>query len=242
MAIWIVKTHFTKKCEQKEHFSHNDYQGKVIVTDGFRSCTYEVETNDKNTPQFEFTYVPNGDGSRDSINLNDCFKNNIVNSQQVEMFDGGCWGDVEFPDDMDDERREQLQEAIDNEGSWGALSEDEGWTLDDTDVWVWGPLEISNKVGKVVKIVCADDYGNVVDYVEQVSVAELPKKPQPKTTVVEMTDWLPVSIKPAYKGVYSTRLASALPTFCEHEWNGKKWAASPTEVVLEWRGLAKKPA
>jgi len=236
MATWTVRTHFTKKCEQKEHFSHNDYQGKVVVTDGFRSCTYEVETNDKNIPQFEFTYVPGGDGSKDSINLNDCFKNNIVSSEQVEMFDGGCWGDVEFPDDMDDERREQLQEAIDNEGSWGALSEDDGWTLDDTDVWVWGPLEISNKAGKVVKIVCADDDGNLVDYVD-----ETPTPTPPKVSLPEMTDWFPVEIKPTYKGVYSTRLDSAFPTFGEHEWNGKKWVTAPTEVVLEWRGLAKKP-
>jgi len=166
MAQWQVRTYYKKSCEQHEYFSHDDYEGKIKVVDGFRSCTYNIETTDENMPELEFTFVPGGDGKKDSIDLNSVYGGNIESCELEEMFDGGCWGDVDFPEDMDEEEQERLGEFISDEGSW-ALEDEEGWCLDDTEVWVWGPLEIINEDGETVRIICADADGNVVDFVEE---------------------------------------------------------------------------
>ena len=55
---WNVKTYYKKSCEQHEIFTHDDYSEPLIILDGFRFCEYNVETNDGEFPQFEFTEVP----------------------------------------------------------------------------------------------------------------------------------------------------------------------------------------
>ena len=44
------------------------------------------------------------------------------------------------------------QEAIDEDGYYTDLEED-GWMHDETEMWIWGPIEISNEAGDVVKVV-----------------------------------------------------------------------------------------
>jgi hypothetical protein len=161
---WKVRTYHKKSCEQHEYFNHSDYKYPLKVIDGFRFCDFNVETNDGKFPQFEFTEVPGGNGARDSINLFSCEANNIVSSEMNEMFDGGCWGDIEWPEDMDEDEQERLQEFISENGTW-ALEDDEGWMLDETECWAWGPLEVTDDEGNV-RIVIADADGNMVDFVE----------------------------------------------------------------------------
>lgn len=163
---WTIKTHYKKSCQQIEYFYHDNYEEPIVVVDGFRYCEYTVDTTDDNPPEFEFSEVPGGDGKRDSIDLNNCFVNNIDGSDLVEMFDGGCWGDVTFPDDMDEEEQQRLQEFLDENGSY-ALEDEEGWSLSDTEVWIWGPIEIIDEEGNTVRIICADQDGNVIDFVEE---------------------------------------------------------------------------
>lgn len=165
MATWIVKTHFKKSCAQYEYFTHPDYEEPIKVEDGFRRCTFEVTTSDDELPAFEFAYVPGGDGKKDSINVNSCCDGNIESSDLIELFDGGCFGNVTFPDDMDEDEQERLEELIDNEGSYALEEEGNDWTLDETEIWVWGPIEICNEQGEVVKIICADSNGVVSDFI-----------------------------------------------------------------------------
>lgn len=162
---WTVRTYYKKSCEQHEYFTHPDYNGPIVVKDGFRSCTYNVETNDGEFPKFEFTNCPGGSADLDSIDLNSCYGTNIESTELVEMFDGGCWGDWEFPDDMPEEEKERLEEFLSENGSY-ALEDDEGWCLDETEVWVWGPLEVSDDEGNT-RIVCADTDGNMIDFKEE---------------------------------------------------------------------------
>lgn len=162
---WTVKTYHKKNCEQHEYFRHPQWDGVLKVIDGFRWCTYNVETNDGEFPKFEFTEVPGGNGARDSLDLNSLYGSNIESSELVEMFDGGCWGDWEFPEDMPEEEQERLQEFMEENGSY-ALEDEEGWTLDETEVWVWGPLEVSDDEGNT-RIVIADDEGNMVDFEDE---------------------------------------------------------------------------
>lgn len=165
MAEFTVRTYYKKSCEQHEYFYHKDYKGAIIVKDGFRRAEFTVETNDDEFPHFDFTVVPGGNANKDSVDLYSCFGDNIEDTQLVEMFDGGCWGDVEFPEDMDEDEQERLQELINEEGSY-ALEDGEGWNLSDTECWVWGPLEVEDEEGNV-RIIVADKDGNMIDFKEE---------------------------------------------------------------------------
>lgn len=162
---WTVKTYYKKSCEQHEYYVQNNGPGRIKVTDGFRFCEYNVETNDGEFPKFDFTTVPGGNGDCDSVDLNSCFGDNVESTELVEMFDGGCWGDVEIEGIDDEEEVERLEEFIGDEGAYSL--EDEGdWYLDETEVWVWGPLEVSDDEGNT-RIICADADGNMIDFVEE---------------------------------------------------------------------------
>ena len=81
------------------------------------------------------------------------------------MFDGGCWGEVEIEGIDDEAEVERLEELVNEEGAY-ALEEDEEWYLDETEVWVWGPLEVEDDAGNT-RIICADVDGNMIDFKEE---------------------------------------------------------------------------
>lgn len=159
---WTVRTYHKKSCEQIEYFVQRNGPGRITVRDGFRWCEYNVETNDGEFPKFEFTYVPGGDGAKDSIDLNCLGGDNIETSDLVEMSDGGCWGDWDIEGIEDEDEVERLEEFLSENGSY-ALEDDGEWYLDDTEVWVWGPLIVTDEEGNE-RIVIADDNGNMVDF------------------------------------------------------------------------------
>jgi hypothetical protein len=165
---WTIRTHHKKSCEQHEYFYNREIDGtKIKVTDGYRSCEYTFETSDGEFPDIQFTEVPGGNGAKDSIDLNSSFGSNVENTELVEMFDGGCWGDTEVEGIDDENEVERLTELVSNEGSYALEEDGDGnWYLSDTEVWVWGPLEIEDEEGNV-RIVCADEDGNVIDYKDE---------------------------------------------------------------------------
>jgi hypothetical protein len=163
MAIWTVKTHYKKSCQEVETWHQREGEGKVTVVNGFRYGEWTVETIDDNPPGFEFTEVPGGDGMKDSINMLDCEINNIESVELVEMFDGGCWYDVETKG-LSEEEEEEINEFIEENSLYDL--EERGWMQGDTEWWIWGPIEICNEAGDTVRIICADENGNVIDFVE----------------------------------------------------------------------------
>jgi hypothetical protein len=162
---WTVKTYYKKSCEQHEYYVQSEGEGKIKVTDGFRFCEYNVETNDGKFPQFNFTMVPGGNGDCDSIDLNSCFGDNVESTELVEMFDGGCWGDVEIEGIDDEAEVERLEEFISEEGAY-SLEDSGDWYLDETEVWVWGPLEVTDEDGNT-RIIVADEDGNMIDFKDE---------------------------------------------------------------------------
>jgi hypothetical protein len=69
---------------------------------------------------------------------------------------------------MDDDEKQRLEELIEEEGDvYEVLENQEGWSQSETEAWIWGPIQIENEDGEVVRIICADDDGNVVDYKEE---------------------------------------------------------------------------
>jgi len=168
MATWTIKTYHKKNCQEVEHWSQDNGDGRITVTNGYRYGEWTVETTDDNPPEFEFTEVPGGNGKRDSIDMYNCQGSNIESVDLVEMFDGGCWYDVEI-EGLDDEAEEEIQEFLDENSTWDLEDrEQDPWHHSDTECWVWGPIEISNTVsGERVRIICADADGNVVDFKEE---------------------------------------------------------------------------
>ena len=163
MANWKVSTYYKKSCEEHEFWVKD---GMTIVRkSGFRWASFFVETSDDNPPEFEFTFVPGGDGKKDSIDMYNCCVNNIE-SVDLELMDDGWYGDIDFPEDMDDDEVERLQDLIDEEDVYSILEDQEGWMLDETEAWVWGPLVIDDEEGNRVKIIVADENGNAVEFKE----------------------------------------------------------------------------
>jgi hypothetical protein len=164
MAWYTVKTYYKKSCEQHEHYVQREGNGRILVKDGFRFCEFQVETNDDEFPQFEFDCVPGGDGKKDSLDMYSLSGANIESSELVEMFDGGCWGDIEIEGIEDEDEVAELEEFINENGAY-ALEDDGEWYLEDTEVWVWGPIEVTDEDGNV-RIIIADEDGNMIDFEE----------------------------------------------------------------------------
>lgn len=166
MPTWTIRTYYKKSCEQIEYFYNRKTNGRIIVRDGFRRAEFTIETTDDNFPAIEFDEVPGGDGKRDSLDLFSLMGDNIESTELVEMYDGGCWGDVEF-ENVDEDEEERLRELIETEGAYALEEDGDGdWYLDETECWVWGPLELEDEAGNT-RIICADEDGNVMDFEEE---------------------------------------------------------------------------
>jgi hypothetical protein len=168
MATWTIRTHYKKSCEQQEYFYNRNIKGaEIVVKDGFRFAEFTIETTDDEFPDIEFDCVPGGDGKKDSVDLFSLNGSNIESTELVEMYDGGCWGDIEINGIEDEDEVARLTELMEEEGSY-ALEEDGegGWYLSDTECWVWGPLEIEDEKGNV-RIIIADAEGNAIDFKDE---------------------------------------------------------------------------
>jgi hypothetical protein len=165
MTNWKVSPYYKKSCEEHEYYTKD---GMTIVRQtGFRGASFIVETSNDNPPEFEFDYVPGGDGSKDSIDMYNCCVNNIENVELDSMWDG-CWEEIEYPEDMGEDEKERLQALIEEEGDvYDVLENQEGWTQSETEAWIWGPILIEDEAGNQVRIICADDNGNIMDFNEE---------------------------------------------------------------------------
>lgn len=163
MTVWTVRTHYKKSIEEHEHFVKDGQE--IVRRTGWRSGSWSVTTSDDQPPEFEFDYVPGGDGSKDSIDMYNCPGPNIEDVELIETHDG-CWEEIDWPEDMDDDERERLEALIEEEGVY-ALEDQEGWSQDDTEMWIWGPISIENEAGEVVRIVVADQDGYAVDFTDE---------------------------------------------------------------------------
>lgn len=95
-----------------------------------------------------------------------CYGNNIENVELDSMWDG-CWEDIDFPEDMDEDERERIMEVIEEHGVYDALENEEGWSQSETEAWIWGPILIEDEEGNQVRIIVADEEGNVTDFKEE---------------------------------------------------------------------------
>lgn len=164
MANFKVSIYHKKSCEEQEYFVKDGMT--IIHKTGFRWAEFSVSTTDDTPPEFEFEVMPNGTDDPDSIDMYSPSGSNIDEVELIGMTDG-CWDDIVWPDELDEEERERLQNLIDEEGIYTALEDMEGWMLDETQAWCWGPILIEDEEGNQVKIIVADENGNSVEYEDE---------------------------------------------------------------------------
>lgn len=155
LTAWTVSTYYKKSIEEHEEYTKDGMT--IIRKTGWRGGTWTVYTNDGNPPVFDFTEVPGGDGKTDSISIYDAYSNNIEEVELNETWDG-CWEDIEWPDDIDEEEQERLEALIEEEGFYAI--EEEGWYQGDSATYIWGPILIEGD-NDFRQIIQADEDGNV---------------------------------------------------------------------------------
>jgi len=126
MARWQI-TNLHKKSAVERQFWNKDGR-EFIKEEGFRWGIWECESDER--PDID---LDNPDGYELMATDYDW--------EMIEMTDG-CWVDWTFDSSFDEEEQEQIQELWDEEYFEGL--EGEGWFVDETEQWIFGPITLKN--------------------------------------------------------------------------------------------------
>ena len=127
MSTWKLSTQEKKSCTQIEYFKKGELVAEHSI--GWRWCWARY----KEKPD-----LSNYDASKDEIELYTL--GDLIDMEQ----DDGCWDDWSWPEGVDVEEFERLEDIYNEEGDEGL--ENEGWVLEDTEYWVSGPLEVEQEI------------------------------------------------------------------------------------------------
>lgn len=141
MAEWHVSTEMKKSVEEHEFWEKDGIT--IIRVTGYRWGSWIVNTTDDKEPEFIRLRNPLGNEEEDSVDMNNCYDNNI-DTVELESLDDGWYSDTVYPDDFSDEERETLDELWEEDSYEGW--EREGWVQTDTECWVSCNL-ICEKIG-----------------------------------------------------------------------------------------------
>jgi len=132
MASWTLKTLHKKSAVEKQ-FWYKD--GVTIIRyEGYRWGIFTCDSDEQ--PVID---VKNEEG----LNLSDS-----EYDWELESLDDGCWAEWEFPDDMSEEEQEKIENAWEEDFFEGM--EELGWSNDDTEYILNGPLELSDEDSTIV--------------------------------------------------------------------------------------------
>ena len=132
MAVWILKTLHKKSAVEKQFWCKDD---KVIIREeGYRWGEFYCESDEQ--PEID---LDNADGYNLSESDYDW---------ELTSLDDGCWADWTFPEHMTEEEKAEIETAWDEDYFDGM--EELGWTNNDTEYILQGPLELSDEDGTVV--------------------------------------------------------------------------------------------
>ena len=126
MATWKI-TNATKKNAVERQFWIKD---DVVVTkdEGFRWGSWTGESDER--PDID---LDNPEGF-------EVLSNDV--DWEMEEMDDGCWVEWTFPNDMPEEEQERIQALWDED--WFDGMESDGWINEDTEHWIYGPIELTN--------------------------------------------------------------------------------------------------
>ena len=132
MATWILKTLHKKSAVEKQ-FWYKD--GKVIIREeGYRWGEFYCESDEQ--PEI------------DLVNPDDYNLSESDYDWELTSLDDGCWADWTFPEDMTEEEQAEIESAW--EENYFEGMEELGWSNNDTDYILQGPLELSDEDGNVI--------------------------------------------------------------------------------------------
>jgi hypothetical protein len=126
MAIWKISNYHKKNAVERQFWSKDGVT--VSKDEGFRWGTWTCESDER--PDID---LKNPDGFEVLFGDHDW---------EMDSMDDGCWVEWNFPDDMSEEEQEHIQELWDEDYFEGL--EGDGWSNDDTEHWIFGPLELTN--------------------------------------------------------------------------------------------------
>lgn len=136
MKIEIGKTYritnkFKKSYIEREEFVKDNMH--IYYETGWRSGTWEI------TPQDDDEVAMLEEAMEDDYD-DTLYPDSFNETEMIESYDG-CWGDVDFPDLLSEEEQEELQEQIDEDGYYDALT-NAGWEQHDMECWFNGPITV----------------------------------------------------------------------------------------------------
>lgn len=127
MATWKITNLHKKNAVERQFWT----QDGIVVTkdEGFRWGIWSCESDEQ--PDID---LDNPDGYE--------LMSTDYEWEMEEMIDG-CWVEWTFPDGVDEEEQERIQALWDEDYYEGM--EGDGWTNDDTEHWIYGPLKLTNE-------------------------------------------------------------------------------------------------
>ena len=132
MAMWTLKTQHKKNAVEKQFWRKD---GETIVrTEGYRWGTFYCESDEQ--PEIDLA-------NPDEYNLSESDYD-----WELDNLDDGCWAEWDWPADMTEEQQDEIMAAWEEDYFDGM--EQLGWSCDDTDYILLGPLELSDEDGNIV--------------------------------------------------------------------------------------------
>ena len=126
MATWKIANYDKKNAVERQIWTRN---GQTIIREeGYRWGYWTCESESK--PEID---LKNDDGFQ--------VISDTVDWEMEEMTDG-CWADVTYPETMSEDEQEQWSQAWEEDYYDGV--ENLGWILDETEFWIYGPIELTN--------------------------------------------------------------------------------------------------
>jgi hypothetical protein len=218
MATWKISNYHKKNCVEKQFWRKDDKS--FTREEGFRWGSFFCESDER--PDVD---LKNPDGFEPYWGE--------IDWELIEMFDG-CWGELEFDEDWTEEEKEEIERLWEEEGYSGL--EEAGWSNDDTETVLYGPLLLENED-------TGERWNGDEPTVKEVIEEGLKKYNEMMAEPVK-TEWYPVKVNPVRKGLYECETGVVetswpFPKYEMIQWTGRSWKTK--EVVRQWRGLDKEP-
>jgi hypothetical protein len=127
MTIWKITNYHKKNAVEIQFWTKDGVTVKKL--EGYRWGNWSCESDEM--PEID---LENPDGY-------ELFATNY-DWEMEDMIDGS-WMEWEFPDDMSEEEREEIERTWDE--SWYEGMEELGWYNDETEHWIYGPIKLTNE-------------------------------------------------------------------------------------------------
>jgi hypothetical protein len=129
MATWQISNLYKKEAVERQYWTKGDIT--IIKEEGFRWGYWSCESDEQ--PDIA---LDNSDPEGYDVFSSDY-------DWDMEEMDDGCWLNWQFPDSVSEEEQERIKGIWDED--WFEGLESDGWTNDETDHVIYGPIKLVNK-------------------------------------------------------------------------------------------------